>query len=71
MNPQSYNNLAIYDKNLISNMSDFLIDFYGNKLFKCSLPEKINFYPIFNYSRNKNSLSKAFSYIKSIIKIAK
>ena len=70
IDPQSYNNLAIYDKNLISNMSDFLIDFYGNKLFKCSLPEKINFYPIFNYSRNKNSLSKAFSYIKSIIKIA-
>lgn len=69
IDPMSYNNLAIYDYNLLSNI-ECEIYFAGNELYDIELPTGVTFCPIFKYSQKK-SLFKIFSYIISILKIVK
>lgn len=62
----SYNNMAIYDYELITKIEGFDITFFGNVKYNLDKP-KIN--KIFNYS-DKKGLHKILSYIVSIIKIS-
>lgn len=65
----SYNNLAIYDSSLLSNV-DAKIYYVGNELYDSINLEDVEFYPFFNYS-NKSTINKATSYIISLLKILK
>lgn len=62
VDPQSYLNLALYDKNLIENLDpDIDLRFYGNILYEFDEPVVKK---IYRYSR-KGMLGKAFSYVRS------
>jgi glycosyltransferase involved in cell wall biosynthesis len=72
---QSYHGLARYDANLLSsikkNRPDLKINFYCSTLFNSKVPSDIKIFPFFNYSEQKSSILKAYSYSKSILKIIK
>lgn len=68
IDPQSYNNLALYDKNLLSNMAGINICFMGSVLFEYKVSANVTFLPVFNYSTKKNKVAKLLSYISSIIR---
>lgn len=68
IDPQSYNNLALYDKNLLSNMAGINICFMGSVLFEYKVSANVTFLPVFNYSTKKNKVAKLLSYILSIIR---
>lgn len=65
IDPMSYNNLAIYDFNLLSNLDDEYI-FYGNGLYSY---KHIDIKKVFNYSSKKNKILKLLSYSISSIRI--
>lgn len=67
IDPMSYNNLAIYDSCLLSNVNANIY-FVGNELYDSKQIKSIEFYPFFNYSKKKG-LNKVISYISSLIKI--
>jgi len=67
IDPMSYNNMAIYDYELITKIEGFEIVFFGNEKYNLTEP-KIN--KIFNYS-DKKGFQKLFSYIVSMLKISK
>lgn len=71
VDPQSYNNLAVYDENLLSNMTSSDIYFYGNTQYEGHLYSHIKFKPIFEYSSKKNFVAKGISYCLSIYKLIK
>ncbi|MGL4850547.1 MAG: glycosyltransferase family 4 protein [Clostridium sp.] len=64
VDPMSYNNLQIYDDNLLENINEKKKIFLNN-LYEGKLEEKEEIEKIFNYS-NKTFISKNISYIKSI-----
>lgn len=66
VDPMSYNNLTLYDYNLLSNIQNIKYSFIGNIDFDTSLPIKIN--RLFNYNRKK-SIFKVISYILSQIRV--
>lgn len=67
VDPMSYNNLGLYDYELLKNMGSTLPTFYGNEKFQYDYS---NFKPIYNYS-NKKGLSKVSSYFFSQVKLFK
>ena len=69
IDPMSYNNLALYDYSLLSNI-DCEIYFVGNKLYDIEMINNVPFFPLFCYSQKK-SIFKAISYIASLFKIVR
>ncbi len=68
IDPQSYNNLAMYDYELLSRIEGYRIFFFGNKKYDYLIPENIVFKPIFSYS-DKKGILKVVSYVVSLIYI--
>ena len=69
IDPQSYNNLAVYDFNLLSNMTDNVI-FWGNKNYTYhQMPDNVESHFVFNYSKYKNLLLKSFSYMATCLSV--
>ena len=64
VDPQSYNNLAFYDWNLLNNLNIKKIYFFGNEKYSLNNNKNIIFKKIYKYS-NKNIFLKGFSYIFS------
>ena len=69
VDPQSYNNLAVYDYSLLVNNSFFDITFYGNSYYAYKKDAKINFVSLYAYSGYKNKLKKILSYLYSSIRL--
>lgn len=65
LDPMSYNNMAIYDYNLLTNIIDIKCDFWGSDLYSY---KKIDIHPVFNYSKKKQPF-KTLSYLISTINI--
>lgn len=69
IDPQSYNNLAVYDSSLLNECAkNTEIFFFGNKLFNAHLSSKVKFISLFSYS-NKPKFYKGISYILSILNL--
>ena len=68
VDPQSYNNLALYDYNLLSNINDYSIIFWGNSKYpkENNCNHNISYKLLFKYSA-KNKIFKYFSYMFSLI----
>jgi len=63
----SYGNLAAYDYNLLSDIHDYNICFFGNiKYNEVELEKNIRFYPIFRYSNFHQNILKLLSYSFSL-----
>lgn len=67
IDPQSYNNLSMYDYSLLNPISDTHIVYYYNEQYQLPKLPGAEQYSIFNYSSKSGSLSKSWSYTKSII----
>lgn len=66
IDPQSYNNLEVYDQNLLENIAYENIVFFGNEKIENRKISK--FKALYNYSDKKNII-KFLSYLKSQIKL--
>ena len=64
----SYNNLAVYDYNLLNNNKEFDISLFGNINFSYKSIKGVTFYPLFRYS-NKKKVMKLLSYLISLVKL--
>ncbi|MBN2852661.1 MAG: glycosyltransferase [Clostridia bacterium] len=64
VDPMSYHNLALYDYNLIQNISSkFSVSFFGNMQFALNEIQEIR--KIYRYSNIRNNCFKAISYLNS------
>lgn len=69
IDPQSYNNLSLYDKSLLSAVKGHHVTYYYSSLYQYKdLPGDVN-KCYFSYSNKKSSLSKALSYTLSIMRL--
>lgn len=66
IDPQSYGNLARYDYNLLSNMTDNIV-FVCSRLYDFRPLNNVTSLPVFSYSKYKNSILKTFSYLCSML----
>ena len=70
IDPQSYSNLAMYDYNLLDNLSVHEVVFLGNTKYDYkTIDDKIRFIPVFSYSDKKYKFIKLLSYCKSLFRI--
>ncbi len=68
INPQSYNNLAIYDTSLLRYMEGYEIHYYCNRKYQCWPLDHVTYHKIFDYS-DKKGVCKGLSYVASILGI--
>lgn len=68
IDPQSGENLAQYDYNLLSNI-DADITYCCSMIYDAPIIENVNYRYVFHYNRKKTNLLKAFSYLWSLVKI--
>jgi D-inositol-3-phosphate glycosyltransferase len=70
IDPMSYNNLSLYDLNILNNINDITIIYFGN--IKNEHVEKLNhsFYPTFKYS-DKSGVFKFLSYFSSLLVLSR
>lgn len=66
VDPMSSGNLEKYDINLLNNIKNIEIYFFGNSMMKSKINNR---FLIYEYNRKKGRLSKLFSYIKSQFKL--
>ena len=71
IDPQSYNNLATYDRSLLEGFKKYSVYFFGNTLYKEYIPDNVAFFPIFSYSTKKSNFTKVISYVQSLRYIMK
>ena len=69
IDPQSYNNLSLYDCGMLSAMKSEDVVIFGSVLWDCESPNA-NLKLWFNYNRIKGTITKGLSYVKSLVKIA-
>ena len=70
VDPQSYNNLAVYDSSLLTNMEGVCVTYFCNELYQCPEVPGVTHRAVFRYSRCGNALTKALSYSASVGRIA-
>lgn len=71
IDPQSYNNLSMYDYSLLQGINDFELYYYHNEQYDCPLMNHIFHRNVFVYSSKRGKLSKTISYCKSMASIFK
>ncbi len=69
IDPQSYNNLSIYDTSLLEHVHGFQIVYFHNVKYQCSKLPGITYRGVFSYS-DKSGVLKGLSYLLSILQIA-
>ena len=69
IDPQSYNNLSVYDYHLLTNVGGHEVMFYGNQLYQCEPMRGVRQKLVFGYSTKKRAWQKALSYSVSMIRI--
>lgn len=68
IDPQSYNNLSIYDSSLLSNVKVDEIHYYHNVKYQCEPIPGVHHHPVFSYS-DMTGIRKAASYAWSVLRI--
>lgn len=69
IDPQSYNNLSMYDKGVLSSFEKGEVTFIGSKLWNCSPMTNVDSRLWFTYNSIKNPLLKLASYMGTLLKI--
>lgn len=69
IDPQSYNNLSLYDHGMMTSMSPEDVVLFGSSQWDCSLPNA-NLKKWFTYNNKKSSLVKGLSYLSTLLRIA-
>lgn len=69
IDPQSYNNLSLYDRGMLSAMNSEDVVLFGSNQWDCDTPNA-ELKKWFNYSNKKNAVSKGLSYLATILRIA-
>lgn len=68
IDPQSVNSLAAYDWNMIADIHNIDIHFFGNENYNDNaFNQNVIFTPIFKYSKYSNPFLKGFSYLLSLL----
>jgi len=70
IDPQSYNNLSLYDFGMMTAMQPNEVIIFGSQLWDCK-PPNVQLNTWFKYNTKKNALIKGISYIYTIAKIAR
>lgn len=68
IDPQSYNNLSLYDNGMMSAMKANEVTLFGSSQWDCNLPNA-KLYKWFNYNNKKTSFAKGISYLITICRI--
>lgn len=68
IDPQSYNNLSVYDSSLLLNIEADEIFYFHNVKYQCEYIDNVTYRGVFSYS-DKTSVFKALSYVMSILRI--
>ncbi len=68
IDPQSYNNLSIYDKSLLEQVKGWDIYYFHNVKYQCERIPGVNYIPAFAYS-DLSGLKKLASYVASIKRV--
>ena len=69
IDPQSYNNLSVYDYSLQKNMTDYSVVYFHNMLYECDKHDHVDYRSIFSYSSKKGKLAKVLGYCRSMMSI--
>jgi len=69
IDPQSYNNLSVYDYHLLTHVSGHEVVYYGNQLYQCDPMRGVRQKLVFGYSTKKRAWQKALSYSMSMLRI--
>lgn len=69
VDPQSYQNLAVYDHSLLSNMAGADITYYANVRYDHLPLPNVKMRKVFSYSGCSNPLAKILSYTRSMVGI--
>ena len=69
IDPQSYNNLSVYDYHLLTHVRGHEIVYYGNQLYQCEPIRGVKQKLVFCYSTKKHVWQKALSYFVSMFRI--
>lgn len=67
IDPQSSNNLAMYDYELLSRIGNCNLFFFGNRDYNFKQLNNCNCHLIFNYNRHRKNIFKGMSYLKSLL----
>ena len=70
IDPQSYNNLSVYDASLLSHVHGFNMVYYHNVLYQCDRVKGVDYRGVFRYRRDFTALRKVLSYGWSLFRIA-
>lgn len=69
IDPQSYNNLSLYDYSLLSNVKGHQLRYYYSDLYQLQALPCDDCRCVFHYSNKRNNLLKALSYCMSMLRI--
>ncbi len=67
IDPMSYNNLAMYDYEILSKISDWDIYYFCNRLYSYKNLPNIKERKVFSYNKYKKKFCKALSYSRSLL----
>lgn len=70
IDPQSYNNLSLYDKGVLCQMPAGKVAFIGSSLWDCEPLQSVKSVLWFKYNSHTSSIRKLLSYTSSILRIA-
>lgn len=68
VDPQSYNNLSVYDTSLLGCIHNHEVTYYHNVKYQCERLSHIRYKGYFSYS-DKQGVAKALSYCMSIVRL--
>ena len=69
IDPQSYNNLSVYDTSLLAAIEGCDTRYYHNVKYQCERLPEVDYCGVFRYS-DLSGVAKAASYTASIVRIA-
>lgn len=69
IDPQSYNNLSLYDHGMLTTMKPDEVTLFGSAQWDCNTPNA-DLHKWFTYNSKKNPVAKGLSYVSTILRIA-
>lgn len=69
IDPQSYNNLSVYDYSLLDNVHGHEVTYFYSDNYQCDHLPGQHQYCVFHYNSKSNVVAKGLSYVWSIIRI--
>ena len=69
IDPQSYNNLSVYDHSLLKGIKDWQIHYFCNRKYDFKPLDGAKVHPFFHYSDYRKSWRKVLSYSGSLLRV--